>query len=219
MGQENQQNFLLFETVLWSSTHGFAYLAWHLQRLTHSAHYFHVPVQRQAALAALYACEKPSAPYAKVKLVCDAAGRCSATAAPFTPPPPETHWRVCLSPHRTDPGDVFLYHKTTHRALYDDEFSRIQALGFDEVLFLNTRNELSEASRSTLFWQEDGQWFTPPLSSGLLPGIRRRRLIQEGAREQAIGLEGLRQAQAVYLGNALRGLVKVMAMITPAEET
>jgi branched-subunit amino acid aminotransferase/4-amino-4-deoxychorismate lyase len=54
---------------------------------------------------------------------------------------------------------------------------------------------------------KDGRWHTPPVECGLLAGVYRRHLLETiGVQEQALHLEDLRQADAVYLSNAVRGL-------------
>ena len=81
--------------------------------------------------------------------------------------------------------------------------------GFD-ALFLNERDEVCEGARSNVFVRLDGVLYTPPLACGLLPGILRRRLLESGeARERVLTLADLARAEALYMGNALRGLVPV----------
>jgi branched-subunit amino acid aminotransferase/4-amino-4-deoxychorismate lyase len=55
---------------------------------------------------------------------------------------------------------------------------------------------------------------TPPLSSGLLPGILRAELLESGAAEEAV----LTQADLsgeVYFGNSLRGLIPAQKLSSP----
>jgi para-aminobenzoate synthetase/4-amino-4-deoxychorismate lyase len=75
---------------------------------------------------------------------------------------------------------------------------------------VNERDELTEGARTNLFIDRTGLLLTPPVSAGLLDGVLRRRLLREGkAREAALRLEDLMQADAVFVGNGLRGLVRV----------
>ncbi len=115
-----------------------------------------------------------------------------------------------------DSGNYLLAHKTTVRGLYDRTLARVMGLpgGFD-ALFLNERGEVCEGARSNLFLQLDGQIWTPARSSGLLPGVLRRHLLETGAvQERVLYWPEMVQAQALWMGNSLRGLVPV----TLAEE-
>lgn len=84
--------------------------------------------------------------------------------------------------------------------------------GLEEVFLLNNGKRIGEASGSNVFWTQNGQLFTPPLSEGIVAGVGRSRLIEvlsqakETVQEQPLTLQCLQQADAVYLTNAFRGL-------------
>jgi branched-subunit amino acid aminotransferase/4-amino-4-deoxychorismate lyase len=113
------------------------------------------------------------------------------------------HWSYAISPQRTFSGDMLLRHKTDWRELYDGEAAR---LGSDEVVFCNERGELAEGARSNIFVKRDGLLLTPSLAAGLLPGILRAELLEQGRAREAVltpdDLDG-----EVYFGNSLRGLI------------
>jgi len=114
--------------------------------------------------------------------------------------------KVGLAAARLDPGDPFLRHKTTRRDLYERAFVEAAARGLDEVLFLNRRGEVAEASRNSVFVELDGKLVTPPLTSGVLPGVLRRHLIESGqAIQQTVPLD-LLTSHPLLLGNSLHGL-------------
>lgn len=83
--------------------------------------------------------------------------------------------------------------------------------GVDELLWLNERGEICEASTSNVIWWQEGRWHTPALASGCLPGVLRTDLLNHAAttgqpwQECGEGIEALRSAQAVVLISALRG--------------
>ena len=88
--------------------------------------------------------------------------------------------------------------------------------GYDEVLFLNERGEVTEGAISNIFIEKDGHWFTPPVSCGLLPGIYRRQLLETSpAAERTLQLQDLVSADAVYICNAVRGCRKVTVVAPP----
>jgi para-aminobenzoate synthetase/4-amino-4-deoxychorismate lyase len=122
-----------------------------------------------------------------------------------------TPLRVRIASERTDPRDRMLFHKTTHRPLYAGAFEAAAQAGFGEVLFLNLRGEVTEGAIGNLFIEKDGHWSTPPIECGLLPGVFRRHLLETrpNIAERVLSLEDLRQADAVYLANAVRGLRRV----------
>jgi branched-subunit amino acid aminotransferase/4-amino-4-deoxychorismate lyase len=141
----------------------------------------------------------------RVRLVLSRDGRVETTVTPIEPTPPETLWRVAIADTRFSSADSFLRHKTTRRALYEDELARAQKSGADEVLFLNERDELCESARCNLFVPDGDVLLTPPLASGLLPGTLRARLLAEGrARECLLRLADL--PGRFFLGNSVRGL-------------
>jgi para-aminobenzoate synthetase/4-amino-4-deoxychorismate lyase len=104
-----------------------------------------------------------------------------------------------------------LFHKTTHRPLYALEYLEAQRDGFDDVLFLNQRGEVTEGAISNIFVEKDGRWSTPPVASGLLAGVFRRHLLElrPEIEERVLFLYDLRQADGVYIANSVRGLRRV----------
>jgi para-aminobenzoate synthetase/4-amino-4-deoxychorismate lyase len=119
--------------------------------------------------------------------------------------------RVRLSTHTVSSGDLFLHHKTTRRELYTQEYAAAQRDGFDEVIFLNERGEVTEGAISNLFLRRGDKLLTPPLSSGVLAGVLRRHILETDttAEERVLTLSDLEQADAVYIGNSLRGLRRI----------
>ena len=65
---------------------------------------------------------------------------------------------------------------------------------------------ITEGTISNIFVERDGRLLTPAASLGLLPGVLRRRLIEEGRAEEAeLTLADL--ADGFFIGNATRGLL------------
>ncbi len=110
----------------------------------------------------------------------------------------------------TSASDPFLRHKTTHRALYDNAFKEAQSWGFADCLFQNTRGEVTEGAIHNVIVLLGGEWITPPLCSGVLPGIYRGQLLQGGrVREKVLPFSDLLRAQAIFLCNSVRGMRRV----------
>jgi para-aminobenzoate synthetase/4-amino-4-deoxychorismate lyase len=217
---DSDPSFKLIETLLWDG--GFRFLSQHLDRLQSSSAHFEFAFERAviaAQLQELSTSLRPGLRY-RVRLLLAADGQASVQANECGPP--GTDARVNLTAERTSSSDCFLKHKTTRRELYDRSYHRARLAGYDDTLFANERNEITEGAISNIFIEKAGRWFTPPLNCGVLPGIYRRYLLesQAGATERTLTLEDLRQADQLYICNAVRGLRKATLHLdgTPAAE-
>ena len=90
--------------------------------------------------------------------------------------------------------------------MYEREFLKYKQIGYDEVLFFNERNELTEGSRTNIFIEKNGIWLTPKLSCGLLNGIYRQYFINNhpDCIETVLYKNDLFNADKIILTNALR---------------
>ena len=207
-----RQSFQLIETMLWEHGH-IRFLNMHLDRLESSARYFDIPFNRPGILSHITETTnqlQPEESY-RIRLLLDASGNASIASEKFTADPESTPVSVVLSPNPTTSTDVFLRHKTTHREQYNREHTQARAEGFDEVIFLNERGQVTEGAISNIFIQQHGKLLTPPLASGVLPGIYRRHLLETNttAEERILAIPDLEAAEAVFLCNSLRGLRKI----------
>jgi len=186
----------------------------HLDRMEHSARCFGFRFDRiRVRNEATRAIARLLPGTFKVRLVLGQSGDIDISAVPLLPPvcPSKLPW-VGLSTHRVDSTCCFQHHKTTVRKLYDDEFAAWQARGAYDVIFVNERGEVAEASRHSVFAEIDGHWVTPPLTSGALAGIERGSWLDErksSATEAVLTPAVLRSARRVILTNAVRGRVEV----------
>ncbi len=151
----------------------------------------------------------------RIRLLLAADGELSLESTPLPATP--TPVRIALAsdvlkadpePAVLHPDTFWLRHKTMHRPWFTAAQRWLQAHPdhFD-LIFGNTLGELCEGSRSNIYVRtEDGQWLTPPVACGLLPGVQRQALLDQGAvREAPLSLNDLRQAPALRISNALRG--------------
>ena len=191
-----------------------ARLPQHLARLRRSASHFGVPLdenQLHAHLGAL-AQQHPQGVY-KVRLLVDLAGRVTTEAAPLSPSVGPVH--VGLATQAMPPADEFIWHKTTRRDAYQS--FKAQPGCFDTLLY-NRLGELTEFTIGNVAIQLDGQWITPPISCGLLPGVMRENLLQSGQlTEGVVTLAALEQSTGLALINSVRGWVDVK--LTPPTQT
>ena len=181
-------------------------LPFHLSRIRHSAGWLGFSLD-EPELRRLLA-EQRSEGVWRIRLTLNKAGEFAVSAVPL----PAIAGNECcarLSPIGIDSGDPLRRHKTTARAIYDTALRSIaDEPGIFDLLFLNERGEVAEGARSNVFVERDGVLLTPPLASGALPGVLRASLLAEGrAREAVLWPEDLQQG--LWLGNALRGLLRV----------
>jgi len=181
-------------------------LALHMKRLRNSAAWLGFAFDEQKILAAL-ADVSPAGQW-RVRLTLAKHGTCDVAAFPLLDEPAGPRHAV-LAASPIDSLHPLRRHKTTDRALYDVALKAIASdpAIFDQV-FLNERGEVAEGARSNVFVERDGLLLTPPVSSGALPGVLRAELLAEGrARECVLLPADLKDG--FWLGNALRGLVRV----------
>ena len=185
-------------------------LALHKQRLVRSAKAlgFSCDLPAVSALLAAQKQGRKTGVY-RVRLTLNHAGKIRVSVTPFEESAAERI--LVLADEPLDEHAYLLRHKTTARHGYDQALSRIagQRAVFD-VLFFNTRGEVCEGARSNVFVERDGRLLTPPLSSGLLPGVMRQHLLDSGrAVAQVLTRDDLSGTARIWMGNALRGLVPV----------
>ena len=72
-----------------------------------------------------------------------------------------------------------------------------------EVVLVNERDEVCDGTITTLFYDRGAGMRTPPLTSGLLPGVLRAEL---GCPEEVLLAQDLPRVQ-LWVGNAVRGLI------------
>jgi para-aminobenzoate synthetase/4-amino-4-deoxychorismate lyase len=143
----------------------------------------------------------------KVKVLLDTQGHIKLTSSIL--PKVKLPVKVKLSEKTIDPCNVFLYHKTTRRSLYDAERKKALKEGFFDTVFLNKNGELTEGTITNIFLLKKGILYTPCLKSGLLPGVLRQNLLKQGrAREAILRVEDIFQSEKVYIGNSVRGLLE-----------
>ncbi len=117
---------------------------------------------------------------------------------------------VKISDRVLDSQNTFLYHKTTYRPWYKEAMQDIINGKYYDILFFNEKGKLCEGARTNVFIEENDALYTPTKESGLLNGVLRQDLLKnKKATEKNITLSDLQNADAIYCGNSVRGLVQV----------
>ena len=191
----------------------------HFARLRDAAAYFGFPFDEQKLRAKIEAAVQPLDAEAahKVRLTLGPRGAAQVTtsAVAWTKEEP---WRVLFATPRADADDPFFYHKTTHRRVYEAAYAEAQAAGCDEALLLNAQGAVTEGTFTNVFIKKDGAFYTPPVACGLLGGVYRAHLLEAlpNAAEHVLRPSDLFTADALYLCNAVRGLVRATLVRKPA---
>lgn len=205
---ERPTRFSLIETIRWERGKGYYLLGSHIARLRDSCSYFSVHLDTAKLRTELKNLEKGiDEGKWRVRVLVSQRGEIDMEKEILENV--EVPVRVKISSQRVNPDDVFLYHKTTRRDLYDKERMKARRKGFFETIFLNTKEEITEGSITNIFVLKDRNLYTPPVKCGLLRGVLRERLLREGkAQEKVIYRKDVLGADKVYVGNSVRGLLE-----------
>jgi para-aminobenzoate synthetase/4-amino-4-deoxychorismate lyase len=195
--------FDLIETMRFDPHEGIAELDRHLARMKRSAEAFGFAFDRHHARNELQAATFFLREPRKLRLLLSPTGALAIEARP-PPEAPAEAVDVTLAPLPVEPEDFRLRHKTSDRRFYD---AARQAAGTFEVAFVDREGFVTEGSFTSLFVKRRGRLLTPPLARGLLPGVLREALIDEGRAEEA-DLRAEDLEEGFFVGNAVRGLMR-----------
>ena len=145
----------------------------------------------------------------RVRLTLAGDGDVAVAVQAYEPLPPSKVWTLRLARTRLDSADPLLRHKTSRRDADLSARSEYASAEADEVLLANERGDLCEGPITNVFADfGDCVLATPRLECGLLPGILRGELLDQGkAVETVFAFGDLKSARAIFVGNSLRGLI------------
>jgi para-aminobenzoate synthetase / 4-amino-4-deoxychorismate lyase len=204
--------FELLETMRCEGNGRFYLLEEHLQRLRDSAEYFDFAVNIEEVQKRLeeLANELTGVPH-RVRLRVGRYGQISLDAASM-PPSRSEPWRLRLAERPMNSRNPFLYHKTTHRDVY--EAAHASRGDCDDVVLWNEQGQVTETRIANLVVEKDGCLVTPPVECGLLPGVFRKHLLETGQIVEGIVTEDeLRHAERVFAINSVRGWMPAVAQL------
>jgi para-aminobenzoate synthetase/4-amino-4-deoxychorismate lyase len=196
------RRFDLIETMRFDPREGLYELDRHLARMKRSADAFGFAFDRHHARNELQAATFFLREARKLRLLLSSSGALAIESRPL-PAAAEGPVEVALAPLPVEPEDFRLRHKTSDRGFYDEAR---EAAGTFEVAFVDREGFLTEGSFTSLFVERGGRLLTPPLERGLLPGVLREVLIEEG-RAEAADLRAEDLEGGFFVGNAVRGLM------------
>lgn len=210
---EKKNDFSLIETILWQPKKGYFLLRPHLDRLSSSAEYFNFKYDNRYIIKELKNLEKLfNAHYDyKVRLLLEGEGIVKSKFSRLSKRPALA--KVRFSDNRTSSKDIFLYHKTTNRDLYNEEHKKWKKKGYFDIIFTNENNQITEGAISNIIVKRNSFYYTPPLECGLLNGIFRKYLLSNkkiSLKEKVLYKEDVKKAEEIYMINSVRGQVRAV---------
>ena len=108
--------------------------------------------------------------------------------------------------HRSIKG--LLYKSTNYRERLQLRAAAMNA-GFDDSI-ISDGGQIVESTTCNLIYLSDGEWFTPPLETGCLPGVTRQLLMENfGLQEKLLLASELEKVEALAMISSLREIEKI----------
>jgi para-aminobenzoate synthetase/4-amino-4-deoxychorismate lyase len=198
----------LVESIRWAD--GWCSFDDHIERIEASAAYWGFDFDRSALRRVLLDLESALQRPSKVRVVCGSGGEIDVTdeSAPIRwargPGPSVEPVTLTIDLEPIDNSNPRIYHKTTDRRAITVRTSRHSES--DEILMVNHLGRITESSIANVAFLIGDEWTTPPVADGLLGGILRAQLVQDGTlTERSITIPEAINADAVALVSAIRG--------------
>ena len=201
---ERRPGFDLLETIRWTPEDSYFLLEYHLRRLSDSAEYFGCRLNVERIHGQLLDRAGGFGQEARrVRLLAGLDGSIEIQADLLDEREGGKPLRVALARECVDSADIFLYHKTTNRRVYDN--ARQAHPGCDDVLLWNANGELTESCLANIVMEIDGTMCTPPVNCGLLAGTFRASLLDQGQiQERVLKIDDLHRCGKIWLINSVR---------------
>ena len=201
----DDDNFELFETILWEPEKGLHLIDYHFSRLQESASYFGFDVDILFIKKELMSYQKESAAASKViKILVNKEGSLRILQSDLLPSHTAANYKISFAKKPIDEENIFYYHKTTKREIY--ELAKAEHPDSDDILFWNDKGEITETKIANVIFNIDDEWVTPPQSSGLLGGTYRAMLLEKALlKERIIHKSEILNASEITLINSVRG--------------
>ncbi|MCX8029129.1 MAG: aminodeoxychorismate synthase component I [Brevinematales bacterium] len=202
--------FNLIETMLLKRQKIYL-LEYHLRRLRKSANFFSFKYYEDIIRLLLDEVTKKDGTF-KIRLLLSKEGNASIQVEKFSQK--LKVGKIKLANDVVNSNDVFLFHKTTNRKLYDYYNSKAREEGLVDYIFTNQYGHITEGTVNNIILLSDGKLVTPSRSSGLLRGTMLEYLSRKyNIIEAEIGLDDLKNAQRIYLCNSVSGIKQVRFIV------
>jgi branched-subunit amino acid aminotransferase/4-amino-4-deoxychorismate lyase len=192
--------FDLLETMRWTPAAGFFLLDRHIRRMQGSARYFDYVWNEAGILRELDRAVAGNTEAQRVRLLLSRTGSVRVEVVPLGPRS-AVPAKLGIATAPIDPGNVFLFHKTTHRVMYTDAAQP----ECDDVILWTAHGDVTETTLGNLVVDIDGRHVTPPVETGLLAGTFRGELLERGEIvEGRVTLDDVKAAPRVWIINSVR---------------
>ncbi|MFC1620740.1 aminodeoxychorismate synthase component I [Candidatus Omnitrophota bacterium] len=208
---QQKNDFKLIETILWQNKKGYFLLKEHMERFLSSASYFNFKFDRKYAIEVLNSLKRQfnnGSDY-RVRLLFDRSGRIESNFSRLNKDFEIQKTR--FSNKKVSSGDLFLYHKTTKRDFYDNEYKKWKNKGYFDIIFTNEKKQVTEGAISNIIIKKGKFYYTPPLKCGLLNGVYRKALLRNKnfpLKEKVLYKKDIYAADKCYMVNSVRGMVE-----------
>ncbi|OEH53415.1 para-aminobenzoate synthase [Oceanobacillus sp. E9] len=206
----NETNIELLETMKYENGHFFL-INNHLNRLNKSAEYFNFSISIKEIEQKLYeyAEENLNQKQAyRVRLLANKRGEIKINSTIIPVINEKTNYSFQLAASPINKKNPYYYHKTTFRKMYE-KFREELGNAFD-ILLWNDKEELTEFTMGNLVVKVEGEYWTPPIKSGLLAGTFRQQLIDEKKiKERIISKSELESVDEIWFINSVRGWMQM----------
>ena len=193
--------FELFETMKYTPREGIYLIEEHFDRIKSSAIRFNYRFDENQARALLSEIESDKS--LKIRLIVNKEGDPKLEILPLSASRKEV--KLKLAKYPVDSRNIFLFHKTTNREVYDK--AKKEVYDCDDVLLFNESGQITETSIANIFLEKQGSLYTPPVECGLLPGtLRASMLKKKEVNEKILSLGDFLIADRIFVGNSVRGL-------------
>ena len=200
---EEKPEFSLLETMLWTPAEGYFLREKHISRMLDSAYYFDFPISKQELDEYLDLISRDFDSPQRIRLFLNSYGALNSEVGTIQLKKNSQPLKVCLAREPIYTNNVLLFHKTTHREIY--ESARKDFTNYDDVLLYNERGELTEFTIGNLVFELDSRLYTPPISCGLLAGTFRAHLVETSQIvERMIRLDELKDCIKLFMVNSVR---------------
>ena len=223
----------LLETILWRPNQGWFLIELHLSRLCHSAKalqfdfiqfdstQFDSTQFDSKVLTLLNASVSTAQTSQRVRLMVSRDGSIQVETNSLVAMP--NRIKLCLAKEPVNSNSIWLRHKTTWRNVYQEAGKGIINNKIDDVILFNERREITETTIANIAVKLNGKWCTPPLLSGLLPGVYRQYLLNRGKLiERVISIDDLllanrqnTRSSMIAIFNSVRGWRRAELLIDP----
>ncbi|MGC8964581.1 MAG: aminodeoxychorismate synthase component I [Brevinematia bacterium] len=199
------KKFKLIETMLLKNNK-ILLEKYHIRRLIKSAKYFGFKLNKNLTVKKLNELKQLNTPQ-KIRLLLNEDGRIEIELDKINK---QKEGFIKIAQDKVNSKNVFLYHKTTNRELYDYYYKKAQEENIIDYIFLNEKNEITEGCIHNIIIIRNRNLLTPKRESGLLLGTMLSYLKRKyKIKYSTITLEDLEQAEMIYLCNSVSGIKRV----------